>query len=127
MTWAIYNILPSCVAEYTMGSAPSRKGDVYSFGILVLEIFTGRRPTNEMSKDGFNLHSFVRRALQNGLEQIVDSAVLPREVEETTATTEQENSCNKSEDFEIELEDESIHFENPNQMNTNLEKCWSQS
>ena len=29
-------------AEYGMGGVPSKEGDVYSFGILVLELFSGR-------------------------------------------------------------------------------------
>ncbi|KAL5570604.1 hypothetical protein UlMin_027179 [Ulmus minor] len=55
--------------EYAMGSEPSSQGDVYSYGILVLEMFTGRKPTDGMFEDGFNLHNF----------EIVDSELLPRE------------------------------------------------
>ncbi|PON42858.1 Protein kinase-like domain containing protein [Trema orientale] len=99
-----------------MGAEPSRKGDVYSYGILVLEIFTGRRPTDEMFKDGYNLHNFVKIALPDGLEQIVDSSILFRQLEE-------EESHSKREDIEIDEEDKSIDSENPRQMSTNLRKC----
>ena len=37
-----------------MGSEVSTLGDVYSFGILLLEMFTGKRPTDSMFKDDFN-------------------------------------------------------------------------
>ncbi|CAL5363838.1 unnamed protein product [Camellia sinensis] len=46
--------------EYGMGSEVSAYGDIYSFGILLLEMLTGKRPTDEMFKDGLSLHSFVK-------------------------------------------------------------------
>lgn len=59
-----------------MGIKPSTSGDVYSFGILILEIFTGKRPTNEIFKDGFNLHNFVTPALAENLSEIIDPMLL---------------------------------------------------
>jgi serine/threonine protein kinase len=70
-----------------MGGEASIQGDVYSCGILVLEMFTGRRPTDEMFKDGPNLHNFVKMALLERLDQIVDPLLLPREVEKTAIAT----------------------------------------
>ena len=37
-----------------------------------MEIFTGRRPTDEMFKDGLNLHNFVRANLPRRVMQVVD-------------------------------------------------------
>ncbi|KAI4345944.1 hypothetical protein L6164_013029 [Bauhinia variegata] len=48
--------------EYDMGSDVSTRGDVYSFEILVLEMLTGRRPTEEIFIDGEILHSYVKTA-----------------------------------------------------------------
>ncbi|KAI5335894.1 hypothetical protein L3X38_026028 [Prunus dulcis] len=46
-----------------MGSEVSTYGDVYSFGILLLEMFTGKKPTDYMFTDGLNLHNFVKMTL----------------------------------------------------------------
>ncbi|KAE9590530.1 putative protein kinase RLK-Pelle-LRR-XII-1 family [Lupinus albus] len=67
--------------EYGMGSQVSIEGDMYSFGILVLEMLTGRRPTDEIFKDGQNLHDYVRISIPNHLSQIVDPTILPEEFE----------------------------------------------
>ncbi|XP_061341774.1 probable LRR receptor-like serine/threonine-protein kinase At3g47570 [Gastrolobium bilobum] len=62
--------------EYGMGSEVSIEGDMYSFGILILEMLTGRRPTDEMFNDGHNLHDYVKFSLSNHLLQIVDLTIL---------------------------------------------------
>ncbi|CAN4098744.1 unnamed protein product [Withania somnifera] len=49
--------------EYGMGGQVSSEGDVYSFEVLLLEIFTGQRPTSELFEDNETLHSFVKHAL----------------------------------------------------------------
>ncbi|CAL2268367.1 unnamed protein product [Prunus armeniaca] len=38
--------------EYGMGSTITMYGDVYSFGILLLKMFTGKKPTDDMFKNG---------------------------------------------------------------------------
>ncbi|XP_052478508.1 probable LRR receptor-like serine/threonine-protein kinase At3g47570 [Gossypium raimondii] len=47
--------------EYAMGSELSTKGDVYSYGILLLEMFIGKRPTDERFKEDSNLYKFLRQ------------------------------------------------------------------
>ncbi|MCL7027132.1 hypothetical protein MKW94_015736, partial [Papaver nudicaule] len=60
-----------------MGGEVSTNGDVYSYGILLLEMFTGRRPTDHMFKDGFSLHTFVKTSLvPTRILQIIDSKLL---------------------------------------------------
>ncbi|XP_062000854.1 probable LRR receptor-like serine/threonine-protein kinase At3g47570 [Rosa rugosa] len=62
--------------EYGMGSELSTYGDVYSFGILLLEMFAGKRPTDHMFVDGLNLHKFVKRAFPERVSEIADSSLV---------------------------------------------------
>nr|GMD57492.1 probable LRR receptor-like serine/threonine-protein kinase At3g47570 [Ipomoea batatas] len=64
-----FAMLDESIPEYGFGSRPSKAGDVYSLGILILEMLTGRRPTDELFKDGLNLHSYAKAALPDrGME-----------------------------------------------------------
>ena len=69
------------ITEYDLGSEASTCGDVYSYGILMLEMFTGKRPIDVMFQDGLNLHAFAKAALANQVKKIIDP-FLVREVEE---------------------------------------------
>ncbi|KAM5555358.1 hypothetical protein ABKV19_023322 [Rosa sericea] len=62
--------------EYGMGSEVSTYGDVYSFGILLFEMFTGKRPTDHMFSDSLNLHNYVKTALPELVLEISESLVL---------------------------------------------------
>ncbi|KDP38739.1 hypothetical protein JCGZ_04092 [Jatropha curcas] len=62
--------------EYGMGSEVSTYGDVYSYGILLLEMFTGKRPTDEIFNGSFNLHNFVKVALPNNVVELVDPVLV---------------------------------------------------
>ncbi|KAH0751724.1 hypothetical protein KY285_004872 [Solanum tuberosum] len=58
--------------EYGIGSEASMQGDVYSFGIILLEMLTGKRPTDDMFGGDLSLHDFVRNAIPDGALEIVD-------------------------------------------------------
>ncbi|XP_058198863.1 putative receptor-like protein kinase At3g47110 isoform X2 [Rhododendron vialii] len=62
--------------EYGMGSKSSIQGDVYSFGILIPEMFTGRRPTDMIFEDGWNLHQFTKTALPERVMEIANLSLL---------------------------------------------------
>ncbi|CAL5051481.1 unnamed protein product [Urochloa decumbens] len=47
--------------EYGLGGHPSTQGDVYSFGVMLLELITGKRPTDVIFHEGLTLHDWVRR------------------------------------------------------------------
>ncbi|KAL3729683.1 hypothetical protein ACJRO7_026766 [Eucalyptus globulus] len=67
--------------EYGAGSAVSTEGDVYSFGVLVLEMFTGKRPIDDMFENGLDLHRFTNAALADRVEKAIDPILL-LEIEE---------------------------------------------
>ncbi|CAN1836906.1 Probable LRR receptor-like serine/threonine-protein kinase At3g47570 [Linum perenne] len=64
----------SIFVEYGMGNDVSIQGDIYNYGILLLELFTGKRPTDETFRDGLSLHNVVKRAM---LEQNTSEVVNP--------------------------------------------------
>ncbi|BAT99790.1 hypothetical protein VIGAN_10130200 [Vigna angularis var. angularis] len=65
--------------EYGVSSEVSTYGDIFSFGILVLEMLTGKSPTDEMFEDGQNLHNFVTVSFPDNLLQILDPLLVPTE------------------------------------------------
>ena len=64
------------IAEYGLENEMSTYGDVYSYGILLLEMFTGKRPTDNIFKDNLNLYDFVKGALPEQVINIVDPIIL---------------------------------------------------
>ncbi|XP_042483199.1 probable LRR receptor-like serine/threonine-protein kinase At3g47570 [Macadamia integrifolia] len=65
--------------EYGVCGKATIQGDVFSFGILLLEMYTGKRPTNKIFTDDFNLHNFARAAFPIQVMQISDPTLLPNE------------------------------------------------
>ena len=64
------------MAEYGLGSVVSTKGDIYSYGIILLEMIIGKRPTNSMFSEGLNLHKYASMALPNRVMEIMDPKIL---------------------------------------------------
>ena len=63
--------------EYGFGSKISTEGDVYSYGVIILEMLTGRRPTDEMFKDGLSLYTFVEKSFPEKICEILDPRITP--------------------------------------------------
>ncbi|XP_057785126.1 receptor kinase-like protein Xa21 [Salvia miltiorrhiza] len=66
--------------EYGSEGKISTNGDVYSYGILLLEIFTSKKPTNDMFSAEMGIKEWVGKALQeNGISEVVAPGLLSRE------------------------------------------------
>ncbi|CAN0924035.1 Probable LRR receptor-like serine/threonine-protein kinase At3g47570 [Linum grandiflorum] len=72
--------------EYGMGNEVSSQGDIYSYGIVLLEMFTGKRPVDENFEEGLNLHNIVQRALSNQQTMEVMDPILLNELLSTPTT-----------------------------------------
>ncbi|KAL7166762.1 hypothetical protein ACSBR2_037440 [Camellia fascicularis] len=72
--------------EYGMGAEISTQGDMYSYGVFLLEMFTEKRPTNNMFTDNINLHSYTRMAFPDRVMEIVDPKIIVEAGEEASRT-----------------------------------------
>jgi len=95
-----------------MGGQVSMLGDIYSYGVLLLEMFIGKRPTDDMFKDGLNIHKFVAMALPEHVMDIVDSSMPFEEGEEDA--DDETNNDDIEEDAIIEEVDR--HFNGRNRV-----------
>lgn len=56
--------------EYVETGRATEKGDVYSYGVVLLELITGKRPTDEaFVEKGNNIVTWVRALVENGCEE----------------------------------------------------------
>ncbi|KAK8647832.1 hypothetical protein V6N13_121559 [Hibiscus sabdariffa] len=53
--------------------------DVYSYGIVLMETFTKKKPTNEMFTDEMTMRDWVERSLHKGKIEIADADLLRRD------------------------------------------------
>ncbi|XP_062007566.1 probable LRR receptor-like serine/threonine-protein kinase At3g47570 [Rosa rugosa] len=66
--------------EYGMQGIVTRRGDVYSFGIVVMETFTRRKPTDEIFTGEMRLNQWVANFLvADAIVEVVDASLLGSE------------------------------------------------
>ncbi|XP_024178078.1 LRR receptor-like serine/threonine-protein kinase EFR [Rosa chinensis] len=66
--------------EYGMQGIVTRRGDVYSFGIVVMETFTRRKPTDEIFAGEMRLNQWVANFLvADAIVEVVDASLLGSE------------------------------------------------
>ncbi|XP_044964069.1 probable LRR receptor-like serine/threonine-protein kinase At3g47570 [Hordeum vulgare subsp. vulgare] len=76
--------------EYGMGCKVSTGGDVYGFGVLLLEMLTARRPTDALCGNALSLHKYVDLAFPERIAKILDPA-MPSEEDEAAASLRMQN------------------------------------
>ncbi|VAI17937.1 unnamed protein product [Triticum turgidum subsp. durum] len=69
--------------EYGYGSNPTTKGDVYSFGVLVMEMVTRKKPTDDMFEGGLSLHKWVKSHYHGRAHAVVDQALARMVLDQT--------------------------------------------
>ncbi|KAK7318713.1 hypothetical protein RJT34_03419 [Clitoria ternatea] len=62
--------------EYGWGEKPSTAGDVYSFGIVLLELFSGKSPTDECFTGVLSIRRWMQSALKDKSVQVIDPELL---------------------------------------------------
>lgn len=79
-----------------MGNEASTSGDVYSYGILLLEMFTGMRPTHRMFSDGHTLHNYAKLALPEQTVSIADPTLFQHKEEGETSSSKESTQNDSS-------------------------------
>ncbi|CAL5088985.1 unnamed protein product [Urochloa decumbens] len=67
--------------EYAMGCKISTGGDVYGFGVLLLEMLTAKRPTDKLFGSELSLHKYVDLAFPDKINEILDPQIQNKEDE----------------------------------------------
>jgi serine/threonine protein kinase len=65
----------SFTVEYGLGGTVSTQGDVYSYGIMLLEMLTRKQPTSHMFVGDLNLHNWVNFAFPNKVKEVIESSL----------------------------------------------------
>ncbi|KAM1022150.1 hypothetical protein TB2_043108 [Malus domestica] len=62
--------------EYGIHQKPSTAGDAYSFGVMLLQLFTGKSPTHESFTGDQNIIRWVQSAFPHDVIKVLDSELL---------------------------------------------------
>ncbi|CDP12430.1 unnamed protein product [Coffea canephora] len=62
--------------EYGLEGLVSRKCDTYSFGIMMMEVFTRTKPNSEMFGENLSLKSWVTDSIPDELAHVIDANLL---------------------------------------------------
>ena len=65
--------------EYGREGRVSANGDVYSFGIMLMKTFIGKKPTDEIFNEEMTLKHWVNDWLPISIMEVIDANLLSRE------------------------------------------------
>ncbi|KAJ1274663.1 hypothetical protein BS78_05G078900 [Paspalum vaginatum] len=80
-SFAVNGTIGYVAPECSTGGEVTIAGDVYSFGIVLFEIFLRKRPTDDMFKDGLNIVRYVEMNFPDSILKIIDPDLLEDELE----------------------------------------------
>ncbi|XP_052179689.1 probable LRR receptor-like serine/threonine-protein kinase At4g37250 [Diospyros lotus] len=71
---------PTVYSDPEYWTKTSTKSDVYSFGIMLMETFTGKKPTDKMFGEELSLRDWVKEALYSStVHQVVEAGLIREE------------------------------------------------
>ncbi|KAL2480248.1 putative LRR receptor-like serine/threonine-protein kinase [Abeliophyllum distichum] len=70
--------------EYGLEGSVSIRCDVYSYGIMLMEVFTRMKPSSEIFSGELSLKSWINDSMPNAITRIIDSNLLGPEEEDCT-------------------------------------------
>ncbi|KAK1371877.1 receptor kinase-like protein Xa21 [Heracleum sosnowskyi] len=71
--------------EYGQEGLISTRGDVYNYGIILMETFTRKKPTDEMFSEEMSLRNWVNVALHDSIYDVVDKNLVANDSEHLPA------------------------------------------
>ncbi|KAL2501077.1 putative LRR receptor-like serine/threonine-protein kinase [Forsythia ovata] len=70
--------------EYGLEGSVSIRCDVYSYGIMLIEVFTRKKPSSEIFSGELSLRSWINDFMPNAITRIIDSNLLAPKEEDYT-------------------------------------------
>jgi LRR receptor-like serine/threonine-protein kinase FLS2 len=64
------------IVEYGLEGLVSTKCDVYSYGIILMEVFTKKKPNDDMFEGDVNLRGWIHKSILDSIAPIIDVNLL---------------------------------------------------